>query len=86
MLHKKINLANELVAWEHERFSLNKVQGLTLSHFNSYKAVERASITDTRDIVNDTVIVNNIKVIAESLAQFMYNTSEEIEIFANDMV
>ena len=47
IVHKKINLANELLAWEHERFSLNKIPALSLSHFYSYKDSDRTTITDT---------------------------------------
>ena len=67
MNHKKINLASELVAWEHERFSLSKVQGLTLSHFASHKD-------------------SDIQTMTESLGQFIYNISDDVEIFSNDMV
>ena len=86
MNHKKINLASELVAWEHERFSLSKVQGLTLSHFASHKDSDIQTMTDTRDSLNDTILIRNIKVIAESLGQFIYNISDDVEIFSNDMV
>jgi hypothetical protein len=47
LIHKKINLASEMLAWEHERFSLNKISAFTLSHFNSFKDFDRTTITDT---------------------------------------
>ena len=47
MVHKKINLANEMLAWDHERFSLNKIPAFTLSHFKSFKDADRNTMTDT---------------------------------------
>lgn len=47
VVHKKINLANEILAWDHERFSLNKIPAFTLSHFKSWKDADRKTMTDT---------------------------------------
>lgn len=44
--HKKINLASDTLAWEHERFSLSKIPALTLTHFQSHKDSDRNSMTD----------------------------------------
>lgn len=46
-VHKKINLASEQLAWEHEKFSLNKISAFTLSHFASHRGAERSTMTDT---------------------------------------
>jgi len=48
MIHKKINLADDYLAWEHERFSIRRLPAFTVSHFNSHKAVQRNTILDIR--------------------------------------
>ena len=48
MVHKKINLADDYLAWEHERFSIRRLPAFTVSHFNSHKAVQRNTVLDTR--------------------------------------
>jgi hypothetical protein len=35
-----------MLAWEHERFSLNKIPAFTISHFQSYKDSSRTTVTD----------------------------------------
>ena len=48
MVHKKINLADEMLAWEHERFSIKRLLAFTLSHFNTTKALDRTTILDRK--------------------------------------
>lgn len=35
LVHKKIRLSEDLLAWEHEKFSLQKVPAATISHYPS---------------------------------------------------
>lgn len=74
-VHKKINLAEDLLAWEHERFSIRRLPGFTLSSVNSYKDSFRGTILDTRENLNLERLVRNTKVVAEALACYVYNIS-----------
>lgn len=48
MIHKKINLASDFLAWEHERFSIRRIPAVTLSAYETHKGPLRQSILDTR--------------------------------------
>jgi hypothetical protein len=78
LVHKKINLASEQLAWEHERFSLNKIPALTLSHFKSFKDTNRATIVDTFDNVDPQILKRNIKLIAHGLVKFIYKSDDDL--------
>lgn len=50
LIHKKINLVESSVAWEHERYSLRKIPGFTLSHLEDPRSEVRGSIMDTMSV------------------------------------
>ena len=69
LVHKKINLAEERLAWEHERFSIRKVPAFTLSTANSFQS-KAATIMDTS--INADLLATNIRLISEALACVLY--------------
>uniref|UniRef100_A0A8C5FBF1 Nicalin n=1 Tax=Gadus morhua TaxID=8049 RepID=A0A8C5FBF1_GADMO len=93
MVHKKINLADDTLAWEHERFGIRRLPAFTLSHLPSHRLAERSSIMDVRSVspssrhgaglppagphVDLRKLSRNTKVVAEALARVIYNLTEK---------
>ncbi|MBA0684034.1 hypothetical protein Goari_025646, partial [Gossypium aridum] len=69
--HKKINISNPRVAWEHEQFSRLRVTAATLSELSVTPELLESTggLFDTRQYVNETAIVRGVKLVAESLAE-----------------
>ncbi|XP_026200899.1 nicalin-1 isoform X4 [Anabas testudineus] len=91
MVHKKINLADDMLAWEHERFGIRRLPAFTLSHLPSHRLAQRSSIMDVRPHVDVKKLGRNTKVVAEALARVIYNLTEkgapgDLQIFTEQMV
>ncbi|XP_066514599.1 BOS complex subunit ncln isoform X5 [Hoplias malabaricus] len=91
MVHKKINLADDMLAWEHERFGIRRLPAFTLSRLESHRSATRTSIMDMRPHVDLKKLSRNTKLIAEALARVIYNLTEkgtngDLEIFTEQMV
>ncbi|XP_074523835.1 BOS complex subunit ncln isoform X4 [Halichoeres trimaculatus] len=91
MVHKKINLADDMLAWEHERFGIRRLPAFTLSHLQSHRVAQRSSIMDVRPHVDVQKLSRNTKVVAEALARVIYNLTEkgapgDLQIFTEQMV
>ncbi|XP_066996614.2 BOS complex subunit ncln [Anabrus simplex] len=74
-VHKKINLADEVLAWEHERYSIRRLPAFTISALKSHKNPIRTSIMDTLDTLEPNDIVQRTQIIAEALARHIFNLS-----------
>ena len=71
MVHKKINLADEVLAWEHERFSIRRMPAFTLSQMDGPNQLDRTTMFDRK--VDPKVVRDNTKVIAEALLCTLYD-------------
>ncbi|GKD19290.1 nicalin-1-like protein isoform X2 [Tanacetum coccineum] len=68
--HKKINVSNSRVAWEHEQFLRLRVTTATLSGLSAPPDLLESTgdLFDNREFVTEATVVKSVKVVAESLA------------------
>eukprot|EP00250_Pteridium_aquilinum_P002233 c12426_g1_i1 orf=127-1821(+) len=84
--HKKINISNSRVAWEHEQFSRHRVTAATLSKIEKAPDLLENSggLVDRRENVDAAAIARVVKLVAESLASHIYgHQGSPIEVFAD---
>ncbi|XP_027709044.1 nicalin isoform X1 [Vombatus ursinus] len=90
MVHKKINLAEDMLAWEHERFAIRRLPAFTVSHLESHRDGLRNSIMDVRSRVDSKTLTRNTRIIAEALTRVIYNltkkgTPADLQVFTEQM-
>lgn len=76
-VHKKINLADIQLAWEHERFSMKRISAFTISNLKSYKDPQRSTIFEENAEETLAIAQQNVKIIAETLASYVYRSNNE---------
>nr|XP_057929689.1 nicalin-1-like [Doryrhamphus excisus] len=90
LVHKKINLGESTIAWEHERYSLRRIPGFTLSHLEDPKSERRGSLLDTVSQADLRKLKRNGIIIAEALARYMYHLSgmgspKDVQLFKGQL-
>uniref|UniRef100_A0A7N0UXC4 Nicalin n=1 Tax=Kalanchoe fedtschenkoi TaxID=63787 RepID=A0A7N0UXC4_KALFE len=85
--HKKINVSNPRVAWEHEQFSRLRVTAVTLSGLSTPPEMLQSTggLSDTRHAVSENSVIKSVKLVAESLAMHIYGLQgKKVDIFADN--
>lgn len=86
LTHKKVNLSVPRVPWEHEQFSWHSIVAATISRLSSAPEPFAATggIADKRKQVNDTAVIESIKIVAEALGREIYGIKgRAVQLFAD---
>ncbi|KAF0899554.1 hypothetical protein E2562_020760 [Oryza meyeriana var. granulata] len=85
--HKKINVSNPRVAWEHEQFSRFRVTALTLSELSSPPEFLESTggLYDTRESADAESVIRTVRLVSESLARHIYGLKgRNIDVFTEN--
>lgn len=77
LVHKKISLKDDFLAWEHERVSIRRLPGFTLSALPNHKYGSRRSMTDVRTSIDGDILKRNIGILVEALAADVYGLPKQ---------
>eukprot|EP00850_Spirogloea_muscicola_P004456 SM000019S05000 [mRNA] locus=s19:464555:469396:+ [translate_table: standard] len=75
LVHKKINISDPWVAWEHEQFSRQRIVAGTLSCHEAAvgELAHSGGLTDLREDVDDVAVTRVTKLVAEALGRLIYS-------------
>lgn len=76
-VHKKVNLADVQLAWEHERFSMKRMQALSLSGLKSHKDAVRHTMFEVSRDETLALAQRNAKIVAEALGAYVYGGQQQ---------
>lgn len=81
-VHRRINISDPQVYWEHERFSRNRMPAATVSHRETApRMFERSHLFDTTANVDFDRLFGNVKIIGEAIAKLVYDSAADFEVF-----
>lgn len=91
MVHKKINLAADVLAWEHECFAIPRLPTFTLSHLDSHRDSQRSNIMDVRSRVDSKTLTTQHPHHRRGTDAVIYNLIEkgtplDMPVFTEQMV
>jgi len=87
LVHKKVNMSDTEIYWRHELFSRKRILSATLSHHSAPQPhFARSSVFDTKESINKEHLEKAIKLVAESLAKYVFSHTEtEVEVFSGSL-